>query len=53
MILGIGLIRMSAHSLTSEIGIRSKSHDLGGEDIKILRFCNPQKQAQTKIGHCC
>ena len=30
MILVIGVIRMSVHSLTSEVGIGSKSHDLVG-----------------------
>ena len=30
MILVIGVIRMSAQSLTSEVGIGSKSHDLVG-----------------------
>ena len=38
MILVIGVIRMSAHSLTSEVGIGSKSHDLVGEDFRILRM---------------
>ena len=38
MILVIGMIRMSAHSLTSEVGIRPKSHDLVGEDFRILRM---------------
>ena len=28
MILVIGVIRMSEHSLTNEVGIGSKSHDL-------------------------
>ena len=35
MILVIGLIRMSAHSLTSEVGIESTSHDL---KERILEF---------------
>ena len=38
MILIIGVISMSVHSLTSEVGIESKSHDLVGEDIRILRM---------------
>ena len=38
MILLIGVIRMSAHSLTSEVGIGSKSHDLVGGDFRILRM---------------
>ena len=38
MILVIGVIRMSAHSLTSEVGIGSKSHDLVEEDFTILRM---------------
>ena len=29
---------MSAHSLTSEIGIGSRSHDLVGEKFRILRM---------------
>ena len=29
---------MSSHSLTSEVGIGSKSHNLEGEDFKILRM---------------
>ena len=29
---------MSVHSLTSEVGIGSKSHDLEGEDFRILRM---------------
>ena len=38
MILVIGVIRMSAHSLTSEIGIVSKSPDMVGEDFRSLRM---------------
>ena len=38
MMLVIGVIRMSAHSLTSEVDIGSKSHDLVGEDFRILRI---------------
>ena len=38
MIMVIGVIRISAHSLTSEIGIGSKSHHLVGEDVRILRM---------------
>ena len=38
MILIIGVVRISAHSLTSEVGIGSKSHDLVGEDFSILRM---------------
>ena len=29
---------MSVHSLTSEIGIGSRSHDLVGEEFRILRM---------------
>ena len=29
---------MSAHSLTSHLGIGSRSHDLVGEDFRILRM---------------
>ena len=29
---------MSAHSLTTEVGIGSRSHDLVGEDFRILRM---------------
>ena len=32
----MGVIRISAHFLSSDVGIRSRSHDLDGEDIKIL-----------------
>ena len=42
MILAIGVIRMSAYSLSSEVGIGSKSHhrshDVVGEDFRILRM---------------
>ena len=38
MILVIGVIRMSAHSLTSEVAIGSKLHDLLGEDFPIWRM---------------
>ena len=38
MILVIGVIRMSAQSLTSEVGIGSKSNDLVGDDFRILRM---------------
>ena len=38
VILVIGVIRMTAHSWTSEVGIGSKSHDLVGEDFRILRM---------------
>ena len=38
MILVIGVIRMSVHSLTSEIGIGSRSHDLVGEDFRSLKM---------------
>ena len=37
MILVIGVIRMFVHSLTSEVSIGSKSHDLV-EDFRILRM---------------
>ena len=29
---------MSAYSLTNEVGIRSRSHDLVGEEFRILRM---------------
>ena len=29
---------MSAHSLTNEVGIWSRSHDLDGEKLRILRM---------------
>ena len=32
----MGVMRISAHSLTSDVGIRSRSHDLDGEDFRIL-----------------
>ena len=32
----MGVMRISAHSLTSDIGIGSRSHDLDGEDFRIL-----------------
>ena len=38
MILVTGVIRISAHCLTSEDGIGSKSHDLVAEDFRILRM---------------
>ena len=38
MILVIGVTRMSAHSLTNEVGIGSRSHDLVGEYFTILRM---------------
>ena len=38
MILVIEVIRMSERSLTSEVGIGSRSDDLVGEDFRILRM---------------
>ena len=38
MILVIVVIRMSVHSLTSEVGIGSRSHDLVGDDFRMLRM---------------
>ena len=38
MTLVIGAIKMSPHSLTSEVGSGSKSHDLVWEDFRILRM---------------
>ena len=38
MMFVIGLTRMSAHSLTSEVGIGSRSNDLVGEDFRMLRM---------------
>ena len=32
----MGVMRISAHSLTSDVGIGSRSHDLDGEDLRIL-----------------
>ena len=32
----MGEIRISAHSLTSDVGIGSRTQDLGGEDFRIL-----------------
>ena len=32
----MGVMRISAHSLTSDVGIGSRSHDLGGDDFRIL-----------------
>ena len=32
----MGVMRISAHSLTSVVGIGSRSHDLYGEDFRIL-----------------
>ena len=34
----IGVTRMSAHSLTSVVGIGSRSHDLVVDDFRILRI---------------
>ena len=31
----MGVMRISAHSLTSDVGIGSRSHDLDGEDFRI------------------
>ena len=38
MILVIGVVRMTVHSLTSEVGTGSKLYDLVGEDFRILRM---------------
>ena len=43
---------MSAHSLTSAVGIGSRSHDLVVDDFRILRM-SPQIQAQKRTGRCC
>ena len=32
----MGVMRISAHSLTSDVGNGSRSHDLDGEDFRIL-----------------
>ena len=32
----MGVIRISAHSLTSDVGIGSRTQDLDGEDFRIL-----------------
>ena len=32
----MGVMKISAHSLTSDVGIGSRSHDLDGEDFRIL-----------------
>ena len=32
----MGVMGISAHSLTSDVGIGSRSHDLDGEDFRIL-----------------
>ena len=32
----MGVMRISAHSLTNDVGIGSRSHDLDGEDFRIL-----------------
>ena len=32
----MGFVRISAHSLTSEVGIGSRMQDLDGEDFRIL-----------------
>ena len=32
----MGVMRISAHSLTSDVRIGSRSHDLDGEDFRIL-----------------
>ena len=32
----MGVMRISAHSLTSDVGIGSRSHDLDGENFRIL-----------------
>ena len=32
----MGVMRISAHSLTSDVGIGSRSHDLDGDDFRIL-----------------
>ena len=38
MILEVAVTRMSAHSLTSEVGIGSRSQDLVGKEFRILRM---------------
>ena len=38
MILVIGVTKMSAHSLTSAVGIGSRSHDLVVDDFRMLRM---------------
>ena len=34
------ITRMSTHSLTNEVGVRSRSQDLVGEYFRILRICS-------------
>ena len=46
MILVIGVIRMSAQSLTSEVGIGSRSHDLVGDDFRILRMSSSDTRSK-------
>ena len=45
----IGVIWMSAHSLTSEDGIGSRSHDLAGEDFRILRMSSSDTKEDRAI----
>ena len=40
MIFVIGLTKMSPNSLTSVLGIRSSSHDLVLDDLRILRMAS-------------
>ena len=49
MILVIGVIRMSAQSLTSEVGNGSRSHDSVGDDFRILRMSS--SDTGSKVVH--
>ena len=40
MVLVIGVFRVSTQSLTSEVGIASRSHDLVEDDFRILRMAS-------------
>ena len=46
----MGVMRISAHSLTSDVGIGSRSHDLDVEDFRILsRFSSDKGVKEDRV----
>ena len=48
----IGVTRMPAHSLTSKIGITSRSHGLVGEEFRILRMSSSDSGSKEDRRYC-
>ena len=54
IILVIGMTKKSTHSLTSAVGMGSKSHDLVVDDFRILRMSpSDTGSKEDRAGRCC